>query len=65
MITPVQQQMLDYIQERGTVVGLFGMTIDQEIDYSHAWLCLNRLEKSGLVLVERSKPGRRLRISAK
>lgn len=57
-MTRVETQILTAVIENGGLVkSLFAMSIDLGIDYSHAWRCINRLEKKGVLRVGRKAPG--------
>ena len=53
-LTCVQNQMIYALVERGgRVRSLLHLTCELSIDYRHARRCLGRLERAGLVTVER------------
>ena len=55
-LTPVQNQLLEAVKERGQVRSLLNLTTDLCVNYSHAWNCVSHLERHHMIVVTRN-PG--------
>jgi hypothetical protein len=64
-LTPVQRKIMRKILNapKYTVVSLFRLALDCDVDYSYAWYCIQLLEARGLITVIKPN-GRDLQISA-
>lgn len=56
-LSQVDELILGELGRRGCVVGLAGLALEMELDYSSSHKRVKRLEALGLIAVERGAPG--------